>query len=325
MKTTVIILVVVLLPVYATSEDQPACPRDAQFVHGRCPGMGCLSFSDLTLRGIVTNAEGQTLAVVIGGSMKRAYFLMQDHNLKDVRVRKITSDSIVFCQYVDDRGQAVEPRQLILTVPATQGRPIDTSETREVKSQQKIGAGCTSGPYTGKKFDFFLAELNLKDFFRLIHQMAGLNLVVDQDVEGTVSLNAGSTPWDQALAQVLKEKGLECELLGNILRIATVESLKNPDNSPAAGDALKPVPECVTDGSDGVPVNLDLKDLALSDFFRLIHEVSRLTVTVDPEVKGTITIDVTDADWKKVLKLAAKSSGFRCKFEGTTLQIAAAK
>ena len=36
----------------------------------------------------------------------------------------------------------------------------------------------------------------------------------------------------------------------------------------------------------GEPVSVNLKDVDLKDFFRLIHEISGLNVVLDPEVKG---------------------------------------
>ena len=37
----------------------------------------------------------------------------------------------------------------------------------------------------------------------------------------------------------------------------------------------------------GEPISVNLKDVDLRDFFRLIHEISGLNVVVDPSVKGT--------------------------------------
>ena len=40
----------------------------------------------------------------------------------------------------------------------------------------------------------------------------------------------------------------------------------------------------------GEPISVNLKDVDLRDFFRLIHEISGLNVVLDPNVKGTLTI-----------------------------------
>jgi type IV pilus assembly protein PilQ len=68
--------------------------------------------------------------------------------------------------------------------------------------------------------------VDLKDFFRLIHEISGLNVVLDPNVHGTLTVVLDDVPWDQALDIVLKNNDLARELEGNVLRIATVDTLK---------------------------------------------------------------------------------------------------
>lgn len=87
-------------------------------------------------------------------------------------------------------------------------------------------SNCTSGRYTGEPIGMNFKDLDLKDFFRVIHEISGLNVVLDPAVKGTVTIVLDDVPWDQALAIVLNNNGLECQLQGNVLRIATLETLK---------------------------------------------------------------------------------------------------
>jgi len=85
--------------------------------------------------------------------------------------------------------------------------------------------------YTGEPISVNLKDVDLKDFFRLIHEISGLNVVLDPNVHGTLTLVLDDVPWDQALDIVLKNNGLERELDGNVLRIATVDTLKREADS----------------------------------------------------------------------------------------------
>jgi type IV pilus assembly protein PilQ len=71
-----------------------------------------------------------------------------------------------------------------------------------------------------------LKDVDLKDFFRLIHEISGLNVVLDPSVRGTVTLVLDEVPWDQGLDIVLRNNGLTKEIDGNVLRIATEDTLK---------------------------------------------------------------------------------------------------
>ncbi|MGA8439536.1 MAG: type IV pilus secretin PilQ [Candidatus Sulfotelmatobacter sp.] len=97
-------------------------------------------------------------------------------------------------------------------------------------AEQKAQAGqqpASSGPrYTGEPISVNLKDVDLKDFFRLIHEISGLNVVLDPNVHGTLTVVLDDVPWDQALDIVLKNNDLARELEGNVLRIATVDTLK---------------------------------------------------------------------------------------------------
>ena len=51
-------------------------------------------------------------------------------------------------------------------------------------------------------------------------------MVLDPNVHGTLTIVLDDVPWDQALDIVLKNNDLARELEGNVLRIATVDTLK---------------------------------------------------------------------------------------------------
>jgi len=80
--------------------------------------------------------------------------------------------------------------------------------------------------YTGEPISVNLKDVDLKDFFRLVHEISGLNIVLDPNVKGTLTLVLDDVPWDQALDLVLANNGLDRKLDGNVLRIATVETLR---------------------------------------------------------------------------------------------------
>ena len=98
----------------------------------------------------------------------------------------------------------------------------------EQKAQLEQTKPASSGSkYTGEPISVNLKDVDLKDFFRLIHEISGLNVVLDPQVHGTLTIVLDDVPWDQALDIVLKNNDLARELEGNVLRIATVETLQH--------------------------------------------------------------------------------------------------
>ncbi len=97
----------------------------------------------------------------------------------------------------------------------------------EQKAQSGQAPASVGPKYTGEPISVNLKDVDLKDFFRLIHEISGLNVVLDPNVHGTLTVVLDDVPWDQALDIVLKNNELARELEGNVLRIATVDTLKH--------------------------------------------------------------------------------------------------
>jgi type IV pilus assembly protein PilQ len=96
----------------------------------------------------------------------------------------------------------------------------------EQKTQMAQRPASNGPKYTGEPISVNLKDVDLKDFFRLIHEISGLNVVLDPNVHGNLTVVLDDVPWDQALDIVLKNNDLDREVEGNVLRIATVETLK---------------------------------------------------------------------------------------------------
>lgn len=80
--------------------------------------------------------------------------------------------------------------------------------------------------YSGEKITLNLKNADLTDFFRLINQISGLNIIVDPAVKGSVTLVLQQVPWDQALDIVLRNNGLGRKLEGDVLYIANIKTLQ---------------------------------------------------------------------------------------------------
>src|SRR5579859_1031837 len=123
--------------------------------------------------------------------------------------------------------QQAQPQALPQAMPgASQGAAQSTPAGTTVSVTGPASGNCTTGRYTGEPFGMNFKDLDLKDFFRLIHEISGLNVVLDPSVHGSVTIVLDDVPWDQALAIVLDNNGLACTLQGNVLRIATLETMK---------------------------------------------------------------------------------------------------
>jgi type IV pilus assembly protein PilQ len=99
--------------------------------------------------------------------------------------------------------------------------PLDLSPALKTSTEGQPAAV----QYTGERISLNLKDVDLKDFFRLIHEISGLNIVVDPNISGTLTIAIDNVPWDQALDIVLRNNNLDKSLDGNVLRIARMDTL----------------------------------------------------------------------------------------------------
>ncbi|MDI9620808.1 MAG: type IV pilus secretin PilQ [Acidobacteriota bacterium] len=103
-----------------------------------------------------------------------------------------------------------------LAEEAGQEKPA-TLAAREVESEEK--------KFTGEPMTLELKDADVKDVLRTFAKITGLNVVVDPDVSGSVTVQLEHVPWDQALDIILRINNLDYVVENNVLRVARLERL----------------------------------------------------------------------------------------------------
>jgi type IV pilus assembly protein PilQ len=78
----------------------------------------------------------------------------------------------------------------------------------------------TKFAYVGEKLSLNFQDIEVRSVLQLIADFTELNLVASDTVSGSITLRLENVPWDQALAIVLKAKGLDKRQVGNVLMVA---------------------------------------------------------------------------------------------------------
>jgi type IV pilus assembly protein PilQ len=72
----------------------------------------------------------------------------------------------------------------------------------------------------GKRITLDLYQADITNVIRLLGDVSGKNVVLGDDVKGTVTLKLKNVPWRDAMRIILKLKGLGMEEQGGIIRVA---------------------------------------------------------------------------------------------------------
>ena len=161
---------------------------------------------------------------------------------------ELTQPSVVLASFGGTNEPAREAKAQEAAQEAAQqstaaANTLAASAAQEAQTQ---ASSAPTGKYTGEPISVNLKDVDLRDFFRLIHEISGLNVVLDPAVRGSLTIVLDEVPWDQALDIVLQNNGLDKQLNGNVLRIATHETLKKEaeterDLVKAQAEAIAPV------------------------------------------------------------------------------------
>jgi len=85
--------------------------------------------------------------------------------------------------------------------------------------------------YRGELVSFDFKDADVRDVLRILSDISGFNMVVANNVDGSVTLKLNNIPWDQALDIVLEDAGLGAVVEGNVLKIAPLKTLQARQNA----------------------------------------------------------------------------------------------
>jgi len=131
-----------------------------------------------------------------------------------------------------------EKNGLILTlmevdrIPSAAKRPAEGGKEwyERIKlppmEESAIEVPLTRSRYSGTPISVDFQNADIHAVLRLLAKVGGFNIVVSDQVKGTVTLRLENVPWDQVLDTVLASKGLGMVRVGNIVRVAPLEELR---------------------------------------------------------------------------------------------------
>lgn|GEM_PF-1387025 len=73
--------------------------------------------------------------------------------------------------------------------------------------------------WTGRRIDLDVKDADLHNVFRLLADVGNIDIVVADDVAGTITLRLSDVPWDQALDAIVVSERLTVARNGRILLI----------------------------------------------------------------------------------------------------------
>ncbi|MBU2870615.1 type IV pilus secretin PilQ family protein [Colwellia sp. E2M01] len=99
---------------------------------------------------------------------------------------------------------------------------ILTVKEKPVKAPTYLGE---TDDFNGRSISLSFQDIPVRTVLQIIADYNEFNLIISDTVTGNITLRLDGVPWDQALSIILKVKGLDKRMQGNILMVAPSDEL----------------------------------------------------------------------------------------------------
>jgi type IV pilus assembly protein PilQ len=174
---------------------------------------------------------------------------------------------------------------------------------KEEEAKKTVEEGGAERLYQGRKISLDFKDADIKNILRLIAEVSNLNVIAGEEVTGKITMRLVDVPWDQALDVVLQARSLGMTRVGNVIRVAPLDTLKKetqaeleakrarerledlttelvPVNYATAKDLIPQVKSVLSDRGD-VKVDERTNILIIKDISRSIGGVKSLIKSLD--------------------------------------------
>jgi type IV pilus assembly protein PilQ len=111
------------------------------------------------------------------------------------------------------KGYSPKSKKRVIKLPP---RVLSVAEAEKQKTDKEK-------PLPTKKITMRMHETDVTVLLRALTRAVGLNLVINENVKGTVNIDIRDASWDQAFVSILNTQGLSYAWDGDIIRIITPE------------------------------------------------------------------------------------------------------
>lgn len=167
--------------------------------------------SSSTTRVLIQQRVGGEPAIRMSG--KIIYISSPDRPIQDEQMAVVS------------KAQAVEESALALPTE-TRDLEMPVDEGNVLKSKSLYEYLTSNNRFYGKRISLEVRGADVRDVLNFLAENSGLNMIVDDQVTGKVSMKLNKIPWDQALLLVLQSRRLGYLRQGNVLRIAPLAALR---------------------------------------------------------------------------------------------------
>ncbi len=212
------------------------------------------------------------------------------------------------------------------TVPGPQPDKFNQgSDTKPVEelAEQAIAPRVFTSPDTvplpvGELRDWSFAKSDLHEIARSIATESGVNIVVPDHIQATVSATLKDMSWSQVLKTILETKGLWYKYLpaGNMIRIATRKDLDREYEASIERNKLhQALGRPLHTPEVGGNVIADFTSTDIHSLMQLLAEMGKVNIIIPDHIQADVTVRFKEAPWRYALEAVLASKGLWYRYD----------
>jgi type IV pilus assembly protein PilQ len=141
------------------------------------------------------------------------------------------NDTIIVVDLKEDVPMFTDQSNNVLTLRFEKPSELKAKAAEETKTiwafdYRVAGTPGAQKEYRGERVSFDFKDADIRDVFRILADISGFNIIIANNVTGTVTLKLSDVPWDQALDLILQNAGLGAIVEGNVMQIAPLATIQ---------------------------------------------------------------------------------------------------
>lgn len=157
-------------------------------------------------------------------------------------------------------------------------------------AKQEPGYNLTSEKIAPGNITVDFKEADIRTVLRILSEKSGVNIVASKDIAGAITIRLNNVYWEKALDIICKNYGYAFERDGNIIRVTTVENLKQEElttevfslNYAKAKDVSDTVKEMLTlRGKDKIKYDDRTNVLVVTDIPTNLYKIRQVVEKLD--------------------------------------------
>lgn len=153
--------------------------------------------------------SGDLLRVIVACDQEYSYTISQEDSKLVMEISTGT----------EDFGPMNIAAETTPSVEETEVKKTEKEEAKEKETQEEITPPTRVVKKRGISMEFENADMTTA--LRAIAEYAGMNIVIGDDVKGTITLKLDNIYWEDALRLILQTKGYAYVIEGNVIRVGT--------------------------------------------------------------------------------------------------------